>query len=190
MGNEYSDAGNHAVRVFLNVLSKNWRKDKKNTFCDLTPEDKSKIMSSFGNKCCYCNKRLSYNHSDKQKNNLNIDHLIPNNEKFCGLDIWNNYVPACIGCNNSKADKDWRDFLREKIEEIPNRSAERRERTRRIHEEKIFNYINTFPAPTSKETKKIKKIAKKLYEKAEKIVNITANKYDPSIPIKKFTLKK
>jgi hypothetical protein len=66
-----------------------------------TGQDRAWRALLFGNECAYCGGE--YRH---------MDHLIALN---CGgTDQAGNLVPACVRCNESKSDRDWREWYRSK----------------------------------------------------------------------------
>ena len=61
------------------------------------------VIDAFGNACAYCGAEGS----------LVMDHIIPINREALGEHRLGNLVPACRVCNEAKAGKDFRKFLRD-----------------------------------------------------------------------------
>ena len=57
-------------------------------------------ITFFNGECAYCG---------KSNEPLTADHLVP--KSVGGADTPENIVPACRHCNETKADREWRDFL-------------------------------------------------------------------------------
>lgn len=57
-------------------------------------------LTFFNGECAYCG---------KSNEGLTADHLVPRSKG--GENSVDNIVPACKGCNEAKADKEWREFL-------------------------------------------------------------------------------
>jgi len=113
MANNFGDSSNATVRAFLSNILQIKTGDFKKLIRYNKNKHKNEILSCFNNKCVYCNIELN-------ESNYNIDHLIPINKDYAGLDCLGNLVPACKNCNqlrNKKENKcvDWKVFLQGKL---------------------------------------------------------------------------
>jgi hypothetical protein len=73
------------------------------------------IADEFGGRCAFCGELGS-----RENRGIVPDHLVPVTQ--FGELVLGNTVPACQTCNDSRGEKDWRNFLREKF---PERAADR-----------------------------------------------------------------
>ena len=67
----------------------------------------------FNNKCAYCG-------SDEE---LLIEHAIPINREKLGEHKLGNIIPSCKKCNSEKGEKDYREYLGERFDQIKNIEA-------------------------------------------------------------------
>jgi 5-methylcytosine-specific restriction endonuclease McrA len=116
MGNEYGDAQNIAVRVFLNQFSK-----KFNTFFD--DEYKQKTLKYFNYQCPYSGEDIS-------DGNFVMDHIVPFNRECCGLHVYGNILLVTKEANKNKHHHSLEKFLKNE--------PERLEKIKRFMEESGF----------------------------------------------------
>jgi len=67
-----------------------------------------RIKEEFDNRCVFCGQQGS-----KENRGIVPDHLIPVTQ--FGELVVGNTVPSCQTCNDSRGEKDWRPFLRERF---------------------------------------------------------------------------
>ncbi len=120
MGNEYGDAQNIAVRVFLNQFSK-----KFNTFFD--DEYKQKTLKYFNYQCPYSGEDIS-------DGNFVMDHIVPFNRECCGLHVYGNILLVTKEANKNKHHHSLEKFLKNE--------PERLEKIKRFMEESGFAGIH------------------------------------------------
>ncbi len=104
MGNEYGDAQNIAVRVFLNQFSK-----KFPTF--FNKEYKRKTLEYFNYKCPYSGEDIS-------GGNFVKDHVVPFNRECCGLHIYGNVLLVTREANKNKHHRLLDEFLKNEPEKL------------------------------------------------------------------------
>jgi len=104
MARSRSDIANSAIRIFLQKVGKFY--DTKRGFEPFVPKksQKEELLECFDHQCCYCGVAIT-------AVTLSQDHLVPMNKEHLGLHAWGNVVPCCSGCNNSKNNRPWREFL-------------------------------------------------------------------------------
>ena len=68
------------------------------------------LKAEFNNKCAYCGHTAT-----KENRGIVPDHLIPVTRY--GELVLGNTVPSCQTCNDSRGEKDWRPFVRERFPE-------------------------------------------------------------------------
>ncbi len=112
MGNEYGDAQNSAVRVFLNQFSK-----KLPIF--LNNKYKQKTLEYFGNKCPYSGEVVSEDRFVK-------DHIIPINKEKCGLHVYGNVLFVTREANAKKHSRSLEEYLKDDPEKLAKIEAFRR----------------------------------------------------------------
>src|ERR1700752_1895750 len=66
------------------------------------------IKEEFGGRCVFCGEE-----GTKENRGIVPDHLVPVT-RFGEL-VLGNVVPACQACNDSRGEKDWRPFLRQRF---------------------------------------------------------------------------
>lgn len=66
------------------------------------------VLSHFGQRCAYCG----------AAGDLVMDHVIPINRTALGEHRLGNLVPACLSCNATKGDKDYRPFLAQETDRV------------------------------------------------------------------------
>ena len=66
------------------------------------------LKETFDNRCVYCGELAT-----KENRGIVPDHIIPVTRY--GELVIGNAVPACQTCNDSRGDKDWREFLKSKF---------------------------------------------------------------------------
>lgn len=98
------DIANSAIRIFLQDVGRFY--DEARGFAPFGPKaaQKAELLAFFGSQCCYCGTSIS-------STTVSFDHLIPMNKASLGLHAWGNVVPCCLGCNNEKQQRGWREFL-------------------------------------------------------------------------------
>lgn len=119
MGNEYGDAQNIAVRVFLNQFSK-----KFDTF--FSDEYKQKTLKYFDYKCPYSGEDIS-------AGNFVMDHIVPFNRECCGLHVYGNILLVTKEANKNKHHRSLEEFLKKEPEKL--------EKIKRFMEESGFSEI-------------------------------------------------
>ena len=67
-----------------------------------------RIKQEFGGRCVFCGET-----STKENRGIVPDHLIPVTQ--FGELVIGNTIPACQTCNDSRGEKDWRPFLRDRF---------------------------------------------------------------------------
>ncbi len=97
-GNAIGNAQNLFIRNILSNLGLE----------SFNESDWTSTKSYFENKCAYCGILAE----------LAIEHVIPINKEKLGEHRLGNIVPSCKACNDSKADKDFREFLGEDVATI------------------------------------------------------------------------
>jgi hypothetical protein len=98
LGNEYGDAQNTAIRVFLKQFSK-----KFNTF--FSDDLKQKTLEYFNYKC-------PYSGDDISDGKFVMDHIVSFNRECCGLHIYGNILLVTKEANNAKHHQPVEDFLK------------------------------------------------------------------------------
>jgi HNH endonuclease len=113
----------------------------------------------FNNKCAYCG----------EQNNLHFDHAVPINKTSLGQHRVGNLIPSCSDCNQRKGKKDFREYLRERLDGDQKIA-------------KILAYMeaqNYVPLDDEKEVKEVKEVLdearKELADVAEKYIKMTDN---------------
>ena len=66
------------------------------------------IKNDFGGRCIFCDES-----GTKENRGIVPDHLVP--VTSFGELVVGNTVPACQACNDSRGDRDWRSFMRNKL---------------------------------------------------------------------------
>jgi 5-methylcytosine-specific restriction endonuclease McrA len=97
-GNAIGNAQNLLIRNILSNLGSE----------AFNEDDWKKTIAYFNNKCAYCG-------SDDK---LVMDHAIPINKEKLGEHRIGNLIPSCEKCNSAKADKDYKEFLKNNIEAL------------------------------------------------------------------------
>ncbi|CAB4682983.1 MAG: hypothetical protein F2662_01925 [Actinobacteria bacterium] len=99
------DASNAAVRALLTLVG-----ERHDLAVFGTPPGelrdkklKQRLAAEFNNQCVYCETHLS--------GKMEVDHVIPMNQKSLGLHMYGNLVPACTECNRAKKSKSLGEFL-------------------------------------------------------------------------------
>lgn len=99
------DASNAAVRALLTLVG-----ERHDLAIFGTPPGelrgeklKQRLAEEFNNQCVYCETHL--------RGKIEVDHVIPINQKSLGLHMYGNLVPACTECNRAKRSKSLGDFL-------------------------------------------------------------------------------
>ncbi|MCA8116046.1 HNH endonuclease [Burkholderia cepacia] len=85
-----------------------------------------RIKAEFENVCVYCECA-----SSQENRGIVPDHLVPVTQ--FGELVVGNTVPACQTCNDSRGDRDWRAFLRDKFPNDADGRIERIEAHLRLH---------------------------------------------------------
>lgn len=110
MARSKSDISNSAIRIFLQKVGSFYDEARGlDPFKPKKPQS-MELLEFFNYQCCYC-------HTELTIKSYSQDHLIPMNKASLGLHAWGNVVPCCNICNNSKQQKYWVDFLKEKSDE-------------------------------------------------------------------------
>lgn len=92
----------------------------------MQPKEWERIKAEFGNVCVYCESA-----SSQENRGIVPDHLVPVTQ--FGELVAGNTVPACQTCNDSRGDRDWREFLRDRFPNDANSRIERIEAHLRLH---------------------------------------------------------
>jgi 5-methylcytosine-specific restriction endonuclease McrA len=135
--------GNSQNRLIRNILSNLGEES-------FSEDDWINTKKYFDNKCAYCG----------SEEELIIEHAIPINKEKLGEHRIGNIVPACKKCNSNKGDKDYREYLENKISVI----------------KKIDEYMESRHYIPLEDNEKLKNILNIAYEEvssiAEKYINI------------------
>jgi 5-methylcytosine-specific restriction endonuclease McrA len=94
-GNAIGNSQNHLIRNILSNIGNE----------SFNENDWEETKKHFNNKCAYCG----------SEGVLVIEHAIPINKEKLGEHKIGNIIPACKSCNQNKADKDYKEFLGDKI---------------------------------------------------------------------------
>ena len=88
----YNAEWRHANPQRWTAIHKRWHANKKGaSINDLTEDQWQEILHTYGNRCCYCNKKYK---------ELTQDHITPLSKG--GNHTASNIVPACRSCNSKK----------------------------------------------------------------------------------------
>lgn len=90
----YADVPNRIVRLFLQEAGARYDENRGfKPYRRLTND----LLARFDHACAYCG----------ADGPLIEEHIVPMNQRACGLHAWGNTVPACRACNNAKKDLPW-----------------------------------------------------------------------------------
>ncbi len=121
-GTQKGDAANIAVRNILTELS-------GTLFHQITQEELFETEKYFGWKCPYTGKDLK---EAIEKGEAQLDHIVPQNKDYCGLNIKGNLIYVDKTANAKKSTKNYDDFIRNNIEVINDSQQIREERIQKI----------------------------------------------------------
>lgn len=96
-GMELGDVANIAIRNILSEIS-------EIVYGKYSEEDKEKTLEYFGGKCPYTNHIIK---SDRYA----VDHIVPQNIKYCGLNVKGNLILVDKEANSKKGGKSVKEFL-------------------------------------------------------------------------------
>ena len=102
-GIAYGDVSNVSVRNVLTEIS-------KKAFGGITEQEMHDTLEDFEWKCPYTGKDLK-NAIENRLGGYAIDHICPQNKKYCGLNIKGNLVFVDKEANNEKGDKSIEEFF-------------------------------------------------------------------------------
>jgi len=74
----------------------------------MSPAEWLRVRQEFGDVCIFCDRKAT-----AENRGIVADHLIPVTQ--FGELVLGNTVPACQTCNDSRGEKDWRTFLRNRF---------------------------------------------------------------------------
>ena len=107
-----ADAANTFVRNLLCDISKE--------FGVFTEKDWKRTLKFFDHRCAYTDEKLF-------KKKREIDHLVGNNRKHCGLHLFGNIIPASKKANGAKSDQNYEVFMRKNTSVLGELDNETRE---------------------------------------------------------------
>jgi hypothetical protein len=143
----------------------------RNFLCDIserlggyTKSDEEKTLEFFDYKCPYTGTNLV-------NVDIVLDHLIPHNREYCGLNIFGNVIPTIKEANSKKHAKDFRSFLLNDQSVIKANINERNERIKKIEEFIKFSEYN-------KKISNIKYLQKICEEKYQYILKLCEENQD------------
>ena len=84
----------------------------------MTKKQWEALKAEFNDRCAYCGHTAT-----KENRGIVPDHLIPVTRY--GELVLGNTVPSCQSCNDSRGEKDWRPFVREKYPEHAEKRIEK-----------------------------------------------------------------
>lgn len=102
-GIAYGDVSNSAVRNVLTEIS-------KQVFGKITEQDMIDALDYFGWKCPYTNRDLREDLKN-ETGNYAVDHIVPQNREYCGLNVKGNLVVVDKKANSAKKSQTVENFL-------------------------------------------------------------------------------